>query len=185
MIARQRFGGFPAKLPGVSPLSRADLLWLVLSPAYFVFGTARHELAHAVAAVAQGATIVDWSILPATLRGTFYFGYVRWAGGDVTWLATAAPYLVDLATVALGLALLRLPFTRRRHWLSVNLYILTIASPLLDSGYQYMRSLLLDGGDVGALLTDQPAPAVHAYFVTTIALYAAVNLRIVGPAVRP
>lgn len=158
-------------VPSVTGLRRSDLPWLLLTPAYVVIATARHELAHAAVAVTQGARIVDWSILPGSVDGTFYFGYVLWEGGAVTWLATAAPYIADLVTTGIGIGLLP---RAERHWVWINVWILAIFSSLVNSGYQYGRTLILGGGDVGVLLMDQPALAVHAWFLVTMVLYGAV-----------
>ncbi|MBN1312679.1 MAG: hypothetical protein JXB30_14780 [Anaerolineae bacterium] len=150
-------------------LRKSDLLWLLGYPAYQLIGTLRHEAGHALAAVMQGAEILEFVWWPTvTERMGFSWGYVRWHG-DTDWLTTAAPYFVDLITYVLFFLLC----TRVRfkwHWLWVNTFVIGLVSPLVNSVYNYwggFRSM----NDVGKLLRDLPDWPVHGYFVLTIALY--------------
>jgi hypothetical protein len=156
--------------PAVAPqrLRRSDLIWLLGYPVYQTVGTVRHEGAHALVARLEGATIQQFVFWPSWSHGAFYWGYVVWSG-PATWLAVAAPYLGDALTFSLVFALCtRLPF--RRHWIWVNLVILGLISPLVNSAYEYLVGLR-GGGDVGYLLTVLPPPAVHAYFILTLLFY--------------
>jgi hypothetical protein len=149
-------------------LRRSDLIWLLAYPVYQTVGTLRHEGAHALGAVLGGATIQRFVFWPSWWHGAFEWGYVEWSG-PTTWLAIAAPFLGDVLTFSIAFAICsRLPV--RRHWIWVNLVILGLISPLVDSAYEYVRGLRA-GGDVGYLLTVLPPPAVHAYFIATLLLY--------------
>jgi hypothetical protein len=151
-------------------MKKQDLLWLLASPIYLTIGTIRHEAGHALAAMWQGAEITEFVFLPGLRDGELYFGYVRWMGGDTNWLTTAAPYFLDLLTFSLCFALCY--FGRfKRHWLWLNLAILGIISPLINSGYQYFKPGLGMEGDIGWLLGNLPTNWVHGYMITTIALY--------------
>jgi hypothetical protein len=148
---------------------RRDLLWILAYPLYQLVGTFRHEASHALAAVLQGATLERFVFWPTWTESTFRWGYVSWSGPS-NWLTVAAPYLCDLATFALFFAVctrLRL----RRHWVWVNLVVVGMVSPLVNSAYNYLNGVR-GGGDVAALLQRLPPLAVHGYFVVTLAAYA-------------
>ncbi|MCK6459119.1 MAG: hypothetical protein L6Q95_04410 [Planctomycetes bacterium] len=162
--------GEPA--PGEGRVLRArDLLWLLAYPAYQVLGTIRHEASHALAARIEGARIVQFGVLPrlADHRGILW-GYVV-TEGRTTSFTTAAPYLVDLVTFGLFFALLmRL---RGPRWLWLNLAIVGVLSPTVDTAYAYANAAFRDIGDVADLLRPGPAWAVHACFAAAIAVYVA------------
>lgn len=142
-----------------------DLLWALAYPIYQVIGTFRHESAHALAALMTGGVIEEFVILPT--QG--YWGYVSWEGPkDV--FNIGAPYLLDLLTFLVFFTLcMRYPFGRR--WIWLNLVILGIVSPLINSAYNY-SSDPSKMYDVGFLLQGGEAPLVHAYFIFTLSLYA-------------
>ena len=141
-------------------IRRRDWWWLLAYPAYQTIGTFRHEASHALWAWLEGAAIEEFVFWPTA----FGWGYVRWEG-ETTWLATAAPYACDLLTFAAFFVLCtRARF--KRHWVWVNLVVVGLVSPLVNSAYNYFR-----GGDVRRLLAALPRPAVHAYFVVTLILY--------------
>ncbi len=58
----------------------------------------------------------------------------------------------------------------RRHWVWVNLVIIGLVSPIVNTAYNYVRGLM-GSGDVARLLEELPDPAVHAYFAVTVCLY--------------
>jgi hypothetical protein len=161
----------------VRRLRRTDLYWLLALPVYQVVGTARHEAAHAMVAAAEGARITRFVVLPSVRDHRFLWGYVTWQGRtDV--LAVAAPYLADLLTFAVCFAVCtRLPF--RRHWVWVNLFVLGVVSPLVNSAYEAVVSAVLCVGDVAAVAAVLPAPVVAAYMVATVLLYLAGTLAVV------
>lgn len=157
--------------PTLAPqrLHRADLIWLLGYPVYQTVGTLRHEGSHALVALLEGATIQRFVFWPSWWRGAFYWGYVVWSG-PTTWLAVAAPYLGDLLTFSIVFAICtRLQV--RRHWIWVNLVILGLISPLVNSAWEYYKGLRTGSGDVGYLLAVLLPPAVHAYFTLTLLLY--------------
>jgi hypothetical protein len=87
----------------------------------------------------------------------------------VSWVAWAAPYLCDLAMFALCLALCaRASFAR--HWVWVNVVVLGLISPLVNSAYNYGGGLRGDG-DIATLVQIVPPMAVHTYFVLTLLIY--------------
>ena len=153
-------------------MHKKDLLWLFALPVYILLGTIRHEAAHALVIWLQGAKIEEFVILPGFLDGHFYFGYVSWSGENVTWAATAAPYFLDLLTFGVFFAICVFVHFKRR-WIWLNLVIIGLISPLLNSGYQYLKPVLGMVGDIPALLEEVPAVYIHAYMITTILLYLA------------
>lgn len=145
-------------------LRKRDLLWLLLFPLYLLIGTLRHELAHAAAAHLQGAEILKFTFWPSrNLDGTFYFGYVLWHG-ETNWVVNAAPYFFDTFTYALFFPLVFL-VRFRNHWLWINLVIIGLISPIVNSLYNYML-----GSDVRKLLSALPDKAIHGYFLLGISL---------------
>ena len=151
-------------------MKKTDLFWLLAYPIYQTIGTIRHEGGHAIAALLQGAEITKFVFLPSWHAGTFYFGYVIWRG-ETDWLTLAAPYFLDLLTFAVFfLICFRLPF--KRHWLWLNLVIIGMISPLVNSGYLYQRSFSASSvNDIVRLLAEIPAFPIHVYFITTLTLY--------------
>lgn len=81
-------------------MKKTDLLWTLAYPLYQTIGTIRHEGGHALVAWLQGAEIEEFVFIPRIRGDIFYWGYVRWVG-NTNWLATAAPYFLDLLTFAI------------------------------------------------------------------------------------
>ncbi len=146
-----------------------DLLWLFAYPIYQTLGTLRHEASHALVALLEGARIRAFVIWPTlSQQGRITWGYVSWAG-NTSWLTTAAPYACDLLTYALCFWLcMTRPFSRRWVWL--NLVILGLVSPLINSLYNYMGGFF-KSNDVGRLLQTLPPVTVHLYFLVSISIY--------------
>jgi hypothetical protein len=155
----------------MSAWRRRDLLWLVAYPAYQVLGTARHEASHALAAWIEGARVTSFVILPRLdgRRGVLW-GSVG-TDGPTTNLTSAAPYLVDL--VAFGISFVVCMRLRRPRWLWINVWIVGVLSPALDTAYAYLNAAFRGIGDVACLLRAGPAAAVHACFAAVLAIYAA------------
>lgn len=155
-------------------LIRRDLWWLLAYPAYQIIGTIRHEGAHALAVLLEGGTVREFVFWP-TWGQRFYWGYVRWSGSGIGWFTSVAPYLVDLLTfIVFYLVCTRIPF--RRHWVWVNLYVIGLLSPLIDSGYRYVSNFFRTG-DLTPVMRALPDAAVHAYFILTFALYVVLLVR--------
>lgn len=145
-------------------LKKKDLWWLLAAPIYLILSTFRHELAHAVAARAQGAEILKFIFWPSVYEnGRFYFGYVVWRG-QTTWLVDAAPYFFDILTFLLFMIPI---FTIRfkQRWIWLNLVIIGMISPLINSAYNYLR-----GSDVRNLLEALPDTLVHGAFLLGLGL---------------
>ena len=151
-------------------LRRKDLVWLLAWPVYQLIGTLRHEGSHALAALLAGVRIRAFAFWPSVHPGRgLLWGYVAWEG-RVGWPVMAAPYLCDLLTYALSFCLLtRLAISRRWVWL--NLVVVGLASPLVNSLYNYLGALRYQN-DVAYLLRALPGWAVHVVFLVAIAVYA-------------
>jgi glycosyltransferase involved in cell wall biosynthesis len=145
-------------------LRKRDLLWLLLLPLYLIIGTFRHELAHAIIARAQGAEILEFAFWPSFYKdGTFYYGYVLWRG-ETTWLVDAAPYFFDIITYGAFYPLVYL-IQYRKRWLWLNLVIIGLISPLVNTLHNYLR-----GSDVRNLLAVFPHLPVHGFFLLGLGL---------------
>jgi hypothetical protein len=143
-----------------------DLLWVFAYPIYQVIGTFRHESGHAIAAILFGGRIKEFVFLPT--KG--YWGYVSWVGPH-NLLTAGAPYLLDLLTFLIFFSVcMRLRF--RRRWVWLNLVILGVLSPLINSAYNCHQDPDRVN-DVTVLLRDGNAIMVTAYFILTLSLYIA------------
>ena len=140
-------------------IRKRDWFWLLFLPLYLIIGTFRHEFSHALVAQLQGAEIVKFTFWPSIHNdGTFYFGYVM-LRGETSWLVDAAPYLLDIITYAIFYPLVFfLPF--RKHWIWLNLVIIGVISPIINSLYNYLL-----GSDVEKMLAALPDLLVHGLFI--------------------
>lgn len=149
-------------------LVRKDIVWLLATPLYVLVGTLRHELSHAIAALLLGAEIEKFVFWPTCSQWGFRWGYVVWYGPPAS-RVTAAPYLCDVATfVVFFVICTRVRF--RRHWVWVNLVVVGLISPLVNSAYNYVRGVM-GTGDVATLFGELPDPLIHAYFAVTLSIY--------------
>ncbi len=154
-------------------IRRKDLWWLLALPVYYVLHALRHEAGHALVGLLEGARIAEFRFLPI-VDGRFRpldWGVVRFAG-EVSWLTYAGPYLGDLLTFALAFALL-MKVRFRHRWVWLNLFILGLAGPLLNSFLLYICGLQGRGSDARVLMAALPAGVYHGYFVGTMTAYAA------------
>ena len=151
-------------------LRTRDLLWLLAYPIYQLLGTLRHEASHAVMGMIEGARVQQLVFRPH-LRETGWpidWGHVSF-DGPTTWLTTAAPYFVDPLTF--GLFFLVCRYLRPPRWVWLNLVIIGMVSPLINSAYAYLSSFWRPSSDVTRLLREVPPCAVHVYFVVTMIAY--------------
>lgn len=155
-----------------------DLLWIFVYPLYQTIGTIRHEGAHALAAMAEGLNVTEFVFWPSYGLGEFSWGYVRYSGYG-SWFTAAAPYIFDLITFLFFYWILR-RYKIKQRWLWLNLLIIGILSPLVNSAYSFMVGIEpFSWNDVGDILSDVPAPLVALYFMSTIYLYSYTLLRLV------
>ena len=127
-------------------MRKKDFLWLLLYPVYQTIGTIRHEGSHALAAMAEGAEITEFVFWPHFRNGEFFFGYVSWEG-FTTWFTFAAPYFCDLITFFVALLII-LEAEPKRRWLWLNILIIGMLSPFINSVYKYSRGLAVGLDDV-------------------------------------
>ena len=151
-------------------MRRKDLLWILAYPVYQTIGTFRHEGSHALATMAEGASVTEFAFWPSFYNGRFYWGYACWEG-STTWSTMAAPYCCDLLTFFVALLII-LEAKPQRRWLWANLLIIGVISPLANSAYSYFRGLAGVPNDTAVLLSNLNPVAVHLYFVLTLAFYA-------------
>ncbi len=149
-------------------IRKIDFLWLLAAPAYLLATTLRHEGSHALAALLEGCEVVDFVILPSW-QGGFTFGYAALAGNP-GWPVLAAPYFCDLLTF--GAAFLVCLFVERiPRWVWLNIVVIGIVGPLVDSVYNYQGGFWRSGTDVARLFVALPDLGVHLYFTVTMAGY--------------
>ena len=134
--------------------------------ATILWTTARHEASHALVAWLEGTGVAEMALLPGVHpEAGFYFGYVIY-DGETSWLARAAPYLVDGALLLVVSLLVTAGTSWRRYRLPILLF--GVVSPLGDLAYSYQGGLWRSSTDVADLLATIPAIAVHAYFLGAI-----------------
>lgn len=150
-------------------MKRKDLLWILAYPIYQTIGTIRHEGSHALAAMTEGAKDTKFVFWPNFDLGKFTWGYTSWHG-STTWFTTAAPYFCDLLTFFVALLVI-LEAKPRRRWLWLNILIIGLLSPFINSAYNYVSGLVGGFNDVGELLSELSPGAVHSYFVVTLLFY--------------
>ena len=150
-------------------MRKKDLLWCFLYPVYQIISTIRHEGSHALAAMAEGAGVTEFVFWPS-FHPYFSWGYVRY-DGYTTWFTSAAPYFCDLITFFVALLIILVAKPKRR-WLWLNIGIIGMLSPLVNSVANYRGGLAGSLNDVGELLRDLDPIAVHLYFILTLLLYA-------------
>jgi hypothetical protein len=151
-------------------MKRKDLRWFLLFPVYHTFSTIRHEGSHVLAAMADGAEITKFVFWPSIRNGEFSFGYVG-VEGSTTWFMRAAPYFCDLIIFFVAILVI-LEAKPQRRWLWLNILIIGMLAPFLNSAYNYFRGVARGLGDVGILLLDLNPIAIHLYFVLTLSFYA-------------
>ncbi|MBE0430598.1 MAG: M50 family metallopeptidase [Dehalococcoidia bacterium] len=151
-------------------MKRKDLLWFLAYPAYQIINTFRHEASHALAAMAEGAEVTEFVFWPTFRNGSFIWGYVNWSG-STTWFTTAAPYFCDMLVFFVAL-LIVLEARPNRRWLWINILVIGMLWPLINSAYNYSGGLAGGSNDVGRLLQVLDPVAVHLYFALTMLLYA-------------
>ena len=162
-------------------MRRRDLLWLFAYPFYQLIGTFRHEASHAILAIVEGAVIEELVFWPTITHSGFRWGYVKWSG-DVSWATTAAPYVCDLATFVLFFMICR-RMRFKRHWVWVNLVVIGLISPTVNSAYNYINGIR-GGGDVSRLFGALPNQVIHSYFVITLLVYVVGLLLVLKPKVN-
>ena len=147
-----------------------DLWWLAAYPLYQIIGTIRHEGSHALVAKIEGADVTKFIFWPNTDLGRFTWGYTQWTG-DTSWATIAAPYFCDLIWfVGFFFLITRVPI--RNHMLWLNLVIIGLISPLLNSFVQWMAGIFgSPETDVAKWLADGPDALIHLYFLLTVSAY--------------
>lgn len=139
----------------------SDARWLLAAPVYGVLNVTRHELSHALVALVQGVPVVKVSVLPTGFPGIAdaNWGYTKLGPVPLipAWPISAAPFVCDLITFAIGLGVVRRLARSRRHWLWLNAVVMLLAGPFVDSvgawvRYQYPQH------DVGRLVASSPTP---------------------------
>ena len=143
-------------------------MWLLVYPLYQIIGTFRHEGGHALAALLGGGEVEKFVFWPSLYKGDFYWGYVICPGAK-GWFFIAAPYLVDLLTFGFFFTLCMVVLFKKR-WIWLNLVIIGILSPLVNSFYNYWGGFK-SMNDVGKLFRDLPDGVVHWYFIATLSIY--------------
>ncbi len=147
-------------------MRKLELLWILAFPVYYLINSFRHELAHALAAVLEGARLLALSFMPNSQAGAFWNGAL-WQG-ETGWLTAAAPYLLDLITYLVFFYFcMAVPFQHR--WVWINLVAIGLVSPLANSGLNYLTL----NQDILVLRRVYSPTVVNLFFGATLAFYVA------------
>ena len=124
------------------------LVHVLLYPVYQVLSTARHELAHALAARLSGLRVLEIRVIPCLRDGRWYWGFVRWEGTPNVH-CHLAPYYVDLACLPFGVWLACDPPAWPFHaWAAA--VVMLLVSPVVDTLYNVLKWRLAGRGDFAA-----------------------------------
>jgi Peptidase M50B-like len=151
-------------------MKKKDFLWLLAYPVYQTIGTFRHEVSHALAAMAEGAEVTQFVFWPNFRDGKVLWGHVAYEG-STTWFTTAAPYFCDLLVFFVALFII-LEARPQRRWLWLNILIIGMLSSLVNSAYNYFDGLARSFNDIGELVGILDPVAVRLYFTLTMLFYA-------------
>jgi hypothetical protein len=144
------------------------MLWILAYPIYQTIGTFRHESAHALIAILGGGKVTEFVIWPSIRGRKFYWGYVSYIG-TTGWIFDAAPYFFDLITFY-AFFIVCMWVLIRKKWIWLNLVIIGLISPFVNSLYNYWGGLT-KMNDVGKLFRVFPNSIIHAYFISTLLIY--------------
>jgi hypothetical protein len=120
--------------------------------------------------MAEGTKIKEFVFWPSFHDGEFSFGHIA-LKGSTTWFMWAAPYCCDLILFFIALLII-LEAKPQHRWLWLNILIIGMLSPFLNSVYNYCNVLVGNFNDLGVLLFHLNPITVHLYFVLTLLFYA-------------
>jgi hypothetical protein len=112
-----------------------------------------HELSHVTAAYLVGGSVTYIKLIPSFWLGEFGRAWIKWEGVTQPWqqlLATAAPYLFDLACLVTGIVLLKRTFSRN-PFLVGFLFMLLCLRSAFDFVCESVAFLSGDHGDLFAI----------------------------------
>jgi hypothetical protein len=101
---------FALYLRGRWPLRTVTACLCAIPVVWYLTYAPIHELSHALGTTLVGGRVVEVKLIPSFWEGTFAVAWVTTAGLDQPWQQLAmggAPYVVDVACVVVGLAVLR------------------------------------------------------------------------------
>jgi len=126
LLALYLRGGGPPRTVAACMVCIAVVWYLTYAPI--------HELSHAAATLLAGGRVLEVKLIPSFWEGTFAVAWVTTAGLDRPWQQLAmggAPYAVDVACVAAGLAVVR-PRLSGNALVIGLLFMLLILRPTFD-----------------------------------------------------
>lgn len=101
---------------------------------WYLFYAPIHELSHLLGAYLVGARIVEVKLIPSFWRGETAVAWIRAEGFTSEWtrlIMTSAPYVLDLASVGIGIAVLH-PARFRKAMVTGSLFMLLCLRPTFD-----------------------------------------------------
>jgi len=138
---------------------------------YFTYSPL-HELSHVTATYLVGGTVTSMKLIPSFWLGEFGRAWITTAGVTEPWrhtVTTVAPYLLDIACLVLGLALLRRGFSANAFMVGF-MFMLLCLRPGFDFVCETIAFLLGDRGDVYHLEEAAGSNATWLFFLLSLSL---------------
>ncbi len=154
------------------PLRTIILCLLSIPVLWYLTYAPMHELSHAAATYLVGGTVTSMKLIPSFWLGEFGRAWITNAGVTEPWrqtVMTVAPYVLDIACLALGLALLRRGFSANAFVVGFMLMLLCLR-PGFDFGCETIAFLLGDKGDVYHLDQTAGSIATWLFFLSCLSL---------------
>lgn len=101
---------------------------------WYLFYAPIHELSHLLGAYLVGARILEVKLIPSFWVGETAVAWIRAEGFTSVWtslIMTSAPYVLDLASIGIGIAILH-PARFRNAFLTGSLFMLLCLRPAFD-----------------------------------------------------
>ena len=109
-----------------------------------------HELSHVAATYLMGGTVTSMKLIPSFWRGEFGRAWITTAGITEQWqqlLMTAFPYILDLISITVGLAILRRTAFGKPYVVGI-LFMLLCLRPAFDLICETIAFVLDERGDL-------------------------------------
>ena len=149
---------------------KSDVTWLLGAPFYILINSLWHQLASILLVWMTGGKVLSMSFLPIfSNSGWLRFGAVTWQGG-IDCLILSAPYFADLL-IFFCFAAIIYNFRIKHRWVLINLFIIGLLFPFVNSGYNYFLSAFMKTDIIHIIELMPFEEVVHLYFVATLVGY--------------
>jgi hypothetical protein len=169
-------------LRGKWPLRAAIPCLLVIPVLWYLTYSPLHELSHVVATYLAGGRVVHAKLIPSFWVGEFGRAWITTeglSGSGQHVVMTAAPYMLDTASVVAGLCLLRRGVSKHAFVIGF-LFMLLCLRPMFDFVCETVAFALGDKGDFYHIALVVGSPAVWSLLAVLSGLSAYTIARVLG-----